>query len=131
MIVLSNVAAQTIEPGQAAVFNEVVFKSGCAECRNSGNGPVKIRCGLYDLQYSANIGGAAGTQPNVALAIDGVVLPETNAVVTATAATDVFNVHGATKFFNRCGGAAVSLVNTGTTPVVVTANPALIVKREA
>lgn len=131
MIVLSNKAAQTIQPGAAALLDEVVFKSGCAEYRNSGNGPVKIRCGAYDFQFNGNISGAAGTQANLAIAVDGVVLPETTMVVTTAAETDVYNVHGGTKFCNRCGGSVVSVVNTGTTPVTIAANPALIVKREA
>lgn len=46
-------------------------------------------------------------------------------------ATDVHNVHASTKFCNRFGGSTVTVVNTGSTPVELAANPALVVKREA
>lgn len=131
MIVLSTKTAQTIQPGDSVMFDRVVFKSGCAEYRNSGNGPVKIRCGVYDLQFNGNVGGAPATQPNLAIAVDGVPLTETTMVATTALDTDVYNVHGGTKFCNRCGGSVVSVVNTGTTPVTIAANPALIIKREA
>lgn len=46
-------------------------------------------------------------------------------------ATDVHNVHASMKFCNRFGGSTVTVVNTGSTPVELAANPALVVKREA
>lgn len=50
---------------------------------------------------------------------------------TLALATDVHDVHASTKFCNRFGGSTVTVVNTGSTPVELAANPALVVKREA
>ena len=50
---------------------------------------------------------------------------------TVALATDVHNVHASTKSCNRFGGSAVAVVNTGSTPVELAANPAPVVKREA
>lgn len=75
--------------------------------------------------------GAPGTQPNLAIAVDGEPLPETTMVATAALDTDVYNVHASTKFCSRFNGASVTVVNTGTTPVTLAANPALVIKRES
>lgn len=48
---------------------------------------------------------------------------------TVALATDVHNVHASTKFCNRFGGSTVTVVNTGSTPVDLAANPALVIKR--
>ena len=65
------------------------------------------------------------------IAVDGGTLLETTTAETLALATDVHDVHASTKFRNRFGGPAVTVVNTGSTPVELAANPALAVKREA
>lgn len=129
MIVLSNPAAQTIQPGEDAVFNTVVSRSGCDTFWQGGTGPLHIKCGIYRLEFTGNVGGAAGTQPNLAITVDGVALQETTMTATTTLDTDVFNVHDSTRRRNCFGGAVVSVKNTGTTPVTLQANPALVVER--
>lgn len=58
MILLTNTIAQTIEPGDSVTFDEVILHSGCGECHRKGSGSVKLRCnGVYELHFSANIGG--------------------------------------------------------------------------
>ena len=131
MVVLSNSTAQTIQPGAAAVFNLCKLHTGCGEFHRTGSGSVRLRAGLYAFEFTGNVGGAAGTQPNLAIAVDGDPLLETTMAEIATLATDVHNVHASTKFCNRFGGSIVTVVNTGTTPVELAANPALVVKREA
>ena len=130
-IVLSNATAQTIQPGAAVTFDVVKLHTGCGEFHRAGSGSVRLRAGLYAFDFTGNVGGAAGTQPNPAIAIDGDTLLETAMTETVALATDVRNVHASTKFRNRFGGPTVTVVNTGSTPVELTANPALAVKREA
>lgn len=129
MIVLSNAAAQTIQPGEDAVFNVAVQRSGC-DVLWQGTGPLHLRCGLYEIQFTGNVGGDAATQPSLAIAVDGAMLPETTMTVTTTASTDVFNVHASTLRRNCLAGVSVSVRNTGTTPVTLAANPALVVERK-
>lgn len=131
MIVLSNTAAQTIQPGSAAMFDVVKLHTGYGEFHRAGSGSVRLRAGLYAFEFTGNVGGAAGTQPNLAIAVDGDPLPETTMAETVALATDVHNVHASTKFCNRFGGSTMTVVNTGSTPVELAANPALVVKREA
>lgn len=131
MIVLSNAATQTIQPGDSAVFNVAKLHTGCAEVTNGGSGPIRIRNGIYSLEFTGNVGGAAGTQSNLAIAVDGSVLQETTMTETVSLATDVHNVHASTLFRNCCGCISVSVRNTGTTPVTLSANPALVIKRVA
>lgn len=131
MIVLSNTTAQTIQPGAAATFDVVKLHTGCGEFHRAGSGSVRLRAGLYAFDFTGNAGGAAGTQPKLAIAVDGGTLLETAMAETLALATDVHNVHASTKFCNRFGGSTVAVVNTGSTPVELAANPALVVKREA
>lgn len=71
MIVLSNTAAQTIQPGAAATFDVVKLHTGCGEFHRAGSGSVRLRTGLYAFEFTGNVGSAAGTQPNLAIAVDG------------------------------------------------------------
>lgn len=132
MIVLSNTTARTIQPGAAATFDAVKLHTGCGEFHRTGSGSVRLRAGLYAFDFTGNVGGEIECiQPNLAIAVDGDTLPETTMAETVPLATDVHNVHASTKFCNRFGGSTVTVVNTGSTPVELAANPALVVKREA
>ena len=130
MIVLSNQTAQTIQPGELAVLNYVVQRSGCDALWPGGSGPLHIKCGIYDLEFTGNLSGAAGTQPNLAITVDGVPLAETTMTVSVGADGEVYNVHAGTRRKNCFGGAVVSVQNVGTTPVTLSANPALVVERK-
>ena len=126
MIVLSNTTAQTIQPGAAATFDVVRLHTGCGEFHRAGSGSVRLRAGLYAFDFTGNVGGAAGTQSNLAVAVDG-----DTPLEKAMAETDVHDVHAPTKFCNRFGRSAVAVANTGSTPVELAANPTLVVKRGA
>lgn len=131
MIVLSNTAAQTVQPGEDVMFNTVIMRSGCDAYWQGGTGPLHIKCGVYDLEFTGNVGGDEATQPNLAITVDGAVLPETRMTETSALATDTHNVHASTRRRNCFAGAVVSVRNVGTTPVVLQANPALVVERRA
>ena len=130
MIVLSNQTAQTIQPGESVLFNEIVQRSGCDTFWQGGTGPLHIKCGIYGVEFTGNVGGAPGTQPNLAITVDGTVLPETTMTVTTAVDTDVYNIHASTRRKNCFGGSIVGVKNIGTTPVVLQANPALVVERK-
>lgn len=133
MIVLSATAAQTIEPGQVAQFDRTVLHTGCSECHRPGTGAVRLRGnGIFDVSFSGNVGGAAGTQANLAIALGGDPLRETVMVATITAATDVFNVATSTAVQNCCGDYdRITVENVGTTPVTLGAGSALYIRRIA
>lgn len=93
---------------------------------------MRLRVGPYAFDFTGNVGGETESiQPNLAIAVDGDTLLETTMTETLALATDVHDVHASTKFCDRFGGSTVTVVNTGSTPVELAANPALVVKREA
>lgn len=92
---------------------------------------MRLRAGPYAFDFTGNVGGAAGTQANLTIAVDGDTSPDTAMAETVALATDVHNAHASTKFCNRFGGSTVTVVDTGSTPVELAANPALVAKREA
>ena len=110
MIVPSNTAAQTIQPGAAATFDAVKPHTGRGEFHRTGSGSVRLRAGPYAFDFTGNVGGAAGTQAGLAIAVDGGTSPE-------TAMTEAI--------------ALATVVNTGSTAIEPAASPALAVKREA
>lgn len=137
MIELSNSTTQTIEPGGTALFNLVIAKTGCDTCHRVGSGLVQLVgrsnscCNppRYTLNYSGNLGGGAGTQANIALAINGEPLNETVRVAPITADTDVFPF-AATTNVATCGatGDTVTVKNIGTTPITLS-NPVFRIAR--
>lgn len=134
MIVLTNTIAQTIAPGQALTFNTEVLHTGCGECHRSGSGAVKLRAnGIYETSFSGNITSAtAGTAVQLSLAIGGEPLPETLMISTPSAADALNSVSTNTAIRNACCDYdRVTVVNTGTVPVIVGANPNLFIKRVA
>lgn len=138
MIELSNTTTQTIEPGETALFDTTLLHTGCSECHRRNTGVISLNARgncqnkpTYELFFNGNVGGAAGTQANLALVIGGVAtLPETTMTATITAATDVFNVSAHT-FMRNCGDNfnTVAVKNIGTTPVELAANPSFAVRR--
>ena len=127
MIELTNSVTQTVQPGAIATFDSTVSRTGCDVCHRCGSGLVQLEgrgnngCpARYQVTVSGNIGGAAGTQPNVAIAINGEALNETIRTATITAATDVFPFAAQTNVC-ECGGCCdtVSIKNVGTTPITL------------
>lgn len=139
MIELTNTAAQVIQPGQAVTFNKIVHQSKCngSECFNEQiPNSVKLKYnGIYEVHFSGNIGGTtAGTPVQLAVALGGYPAPETVMVSTPAAANDFNNVATSTLVKNGCcdcGADRVSVVNTGTVPVLLSANFNLYVIRKS
>lgn len=135
MIQLTNSAAQIIQPGAAVTFNTVQVKSGNCECFNSlVPTSVKLRTqGIYDVHFSGNITGTtAGVPVQLAIALGGAALPSTVMVSTPATANAFNNVSTETLVRNCCCDLdRITVVNTGTVPVTLSANMNLIIKRVA
>lgn len=129
MIVLSNSTAQTLSPGQSMTFDEFLLHTGCGECWRKNTGSVKLRSnGVYEIHFSANVDGATAEGPvELALSLGDAAMPETTMI---SSVTGVNNVATATAIKNCCGDYdRVSVKNTGTTTVTISANPVLYIKR--
>ena len=134
MIELSNTAAQTIAPGQSLTFDTVILKTGCAEAHRTNSGIVTLKadCAVYEIHFAANISATAAGTAQLAISLDGEPLVETTMINTISTAGDPDNAATATLVKTGCGCCGkISVTNTGTTSVIVSANPALFVKRVA
>lgn len=134
MIELSNTAAQTIAPGQSLTFDTVLLKTGCAETHRSNSGIVTLKadCAVYEIHFAANISATDAGTAQLAISLDGEPLIETTMINTISTAGDPDNAATATLVKTGCGCCGkISVTNTGTTSVIVSANPALFVKRVA
>lgn len=137
MIIVSNSAPVVLTPGQALTFNTITWKSGCAESFRLSGSAVRAARGVYDLSFSGNITNAsAAAAVQLALAVDGSVLPETTMISTPSAINALNNVATSTVIGNQgncCnnnpGSVSITVVNNGTTDVTVGANAKLTVKR--
>ena len=133
MIVLSNSATQALTPGQAVTFDSVILHTGNAECHRKGSSSVKLRCnGLYEVSFSGNITSNATGSVQLSLAIDGTALSDGTMITTPAAAGDINNVAKTTLVSNCCGGSdSITVVNNGTTDVVVQPGTTLYIARKA
>lgn len=132
MIQLSNMTAQTLNPGQALSLNQV-FKSkrGC-ECFNPQS-PTSVKLcnnGVYDITFSGNIAGAAGVPIQIAMALGGQPLIDTAMNSVSAAANDLNNVSTETLLRVCCCDLdRISIINSGTNPVTIAPNSALVIKK--
>lgn len=135
MIVLSNLTAQTIQPGQAVTFDKVILKSGRCECWNSQvPKSVKLRAqGIYSLGFSGNVtSDTAGAALQLSIAVGGQPLVETAMNSTPAAANDLNNISTETRFRNCCCDMdRLSVINTGLVPVTLAPNSAFVIERRA
>lgn len=137
MIVVSNTGAVVLTPGQAMVFNDVVWKSGCGELFRSPGSIIRVGRGCYEVSFNGNITNADGTAAvQLAIAADGSILPETTMTSTPSAANAVNNVAAGTIVGNQpscCnqnpGTLSFSVVNTAATDVTIAPNSKFSVKR--
>lgn len=85
----------------------------------------------YDIYFKANVTGAtAGTAVTLALALNGEVVPSTAMTYTPATANAVGEVSISYPMYNGCCDYdRVSVVNTGTEDVIISANPLFVVRR--
>jgi hypothetical protein len=138
MIELINTAVQTVQPLQAVVYNEVVYRSRrCAEGYRGDGGLVKLippgnADSVYRVTFNGNIAVPTGEtvgEISVAIAADGEVLAGTTARITPAAVENYFNVALNTLVRVPCGCCTpVSVRNTSDIPILVD-NPNIVVAR--
>lgn len=135
MISLSNTTEQTVASGQSITFNTVLSKTGCAECHRKNTGSVKLcaKNAIYQIEFTANVTGATASTPvQLTVQLGGDNLPETNMIYTPATAGAVGNVSVSFPVRNNCCDYdRISVVNTGTTDITVSANPLLFIHRIA
>lgn len=136
MIVLSNLTAVTIQPGQAVPFNKLIQKSGCGECWNPqlpNSIKLKAHGGIYSLGFSGNVTSpTAGAALQLAIAVAGQPLVETAMNSTPATANALNNISTETRFAGCCADLdRVTVINTGTVPVTLAPNSAFVVDRRA
>lgn len=135
MIQLSNTTAQTVAAGQSITFDTTLLKTGCAECHRRNTGSVKLcaKNAIYQVNFNANVTGATAATPvqlNIQLGGDNI--PESTMIYTPAAANAVGNVSMVIPVRNNCCDYdRVTITNTGTTDIIISANPTLFIKRIA
>lgn len=136
MIVLSNLTAVTVQPGQAVPFNKLIQKSGCGECWNPqlpNSVKLKAHGGIYSLGFSGNVTSTtAGAALQLAIAVGGQPLVETAMNSTPATANALNNISTETRFAGCCADLdRVTVINTGTVPVTLAPNSAFVIDRRA
>lgn len=138
MIQVSTITAQTLQPGQALSFDNTNFlHTGCGECFNRQlPTSVKLKggCGsVYDIEFSGNVtSSAAATPVQLSIAIGGQALVDTRMDATPTAAGDAVNVSSGTLLRVCCCDIdRISVINSGTNPIVVNPNANLRIVRRS
>lgn len=136
MIELINTAQQTVQPGQAVVYDETVYRSrrGAEGYRGDG-GLVKLNApGVYEINFHANIAVPTGEtvgEISIAITQDGEALSGTTARVTPAAVEEFGNVSAQTLVVTACDCCVpVTVRNTSDIPILVD-NPNLTVVRVA
>lgn len=133
MIELSNTTAQTLTPGQALTFDTVLLRTGCSAYHRRNSGIITLsKIGVYEVSFSANISSTTAGTAQLAIELDGEPLLETTMINSIGTAGDPDNVATST-LVKTCAGCCgrLTVVNTGTSDVVVSPNSAFYVKRVA
>lgn len=134
MIKVNNTTAQTVQPGQAVIFDRVSLHTGCGECFNAQiPNSIKLRPNAtYEVHFNGNVTSAtAGDAVQLAIALAGFPMVDTVMDATIATANALVNVSTSTLIGNCCNDAdRVAVVNTGTVPVTVAANSNFYVVRK-
>lgn len=135
MIVLSTSSEQTLAVGEALIFDTEIYHGGRAEYHRANTAGVKLcaQCGKYAVSFHGNVSGAtAGTQLSLSIDASGSRLPETTMLSTPATENTFNNVGASTRYANcACGYDTLTVVNTGTTEVVVAAGACFTINRVA
>lgn len=134
MVLMYNTTEQTLQPGQAIVFDKIETVSGCGESARSG-GPLGLNAAdgaVYRIDAGGNITGATAAEPvELSIAIGGVARISTTriytpAVADAVGSIDTFTYVRTSPFLNN----DITVINSGTNPVTVSPGFALASMRK-
>lgn len=139
MIIVSNTAVQTVQPGQAITFNAIRSKSGRGEAFRpltgaaitSGTVQILPRS-AYKVSFHANVGGTVAGPVQLNIQFNGSSDLTTTMISEVVTTDTVFNnVSAETGILTGCGcdPISVTVVNTGANPIIIAANPSLMVSR--
>ena len=132
MIKLTNLTAQTVQPGQSVTFSTIMKRSGCAECFRLGTDSVKLckRPATYEAYFQANVTTEAVGVAQFSFALAGDTLPESTVVrqITTANAFDSISLQDLISV-NCCDFDRLTVTNTSAVPVVISTNPLLYIKR--
>lgn len=134
MIELRNSTAQVIQPGAVVALDTIINWTGECECYRQGTNSVKLRGnGIYKVEFSGNVSSATASTPvQLAIALGGVALPETVMVSTPSTANVFNSISTGIYVVNCCGDFdRITVVNSGTTPVTLSANFNLRISRRS
>lgn len=86
--------------------------------------------GVYEIGFGANVSSATAATPvQLSVQVGGVTLPETTMISTPETADALNHIYTETFYKNYCGYYdRVTIVNTGTAPITVGANPVLKIR---
>lgn len=134
MIQLTNTAAQTLAPGQALTFDSVQLKTGCAEHHrvNSSIATLRAKCATYEVSFGASVGGTAAGPVQLGIELDGEPIFTGTVTDYVTVAADPVSVARTipVRTDSFCCG-RLTVVNTGTSDVIVSPGASLYVRRVA
>lgn len=133
MLVLSNINAQLLQPGQSITFDKVILDCGYGECFNSQSPKSAKLCakGVYALSFSGNVtSGTVGDQLQLAIAVGNQPLIYSAMNATVSTANGLENISTEIRYRNCCCDMdRVSIINTGAVPVTIAPNSAFVIDR--
>lgn len=134
MILLSNQLEQTLAPGQAVVFDLQIMKKGRCECHRTASSVVSLcTANVFDVSFSGNVttvGTGSVGSGQLAIAVDGEALSYGTMIATPDVAGEILNVSKTIPVQGCCGCGApkISIVNNGTTSVILEPNSSLYIR---
>lgn len=132
MIELSNSTTQTLESGQAILFDVTNLKTRCtAECHRAGMSDIKLRLpGIYEVAFSGNIAGVAAGAVQLSISAGNAVLPGSTMIATSTAAGDANNVAKTMLLGTGCGMYdVIRIVNSGADALTVAPGANIVIRK--
>nr|DAT69830.1 MAG TPA: hypothetical protein [Caudoviricetes sp.] len=132
MIELSNSTTQTLESGQALLFDVTNLKTRCtAECHRAGMSDIKLRIpGIYEVAFSGNIAGVAAGAVQLSISAGNAVLPGSTMIATSTAAGDANNVAKTMLLGTGCGMYdVIRIVNSGASALTVAPGANIVIRK--
>ena len=132
MIELSNSTTQTLESGQAILFDVTNLKTRCtAECHRAGMSDIKLRIpGIYEVAFSGNIAGVAAGAVQLSISAGNAVLPGSTMIATSTAAGDANNVAKTMLLGTGCGMYdVIRIVNSGASTLTVAPGANIVIRK--
>lgn len=132
MIELSNSTTQTLESGQAILFDVTNLKTRCtAECHRAGMSDIKLRLpGIYEVAFSGNIAGVAAGAVQLSISAGNAVLPGSTMIATSTAVGDANNVAKTMLLGTGCGMYdVIRIVNSGADALTVAPGANIVIRK--